>query len=535
MSDYDVLIVGGGPCGLMSSLLLARFGVTSLVIERHPDISVHPKAMGITRRTGEIYQQLGIYDRMLAANITTPEYALTVWSKNLNGELLGRTPLVEDAAEFTPCVRFHCPQPHTEAVLAREMRNYKGCDLWHYREVTSTVETVDGVALTCVDRKTKEQIRLTGKYLLAADGARSPIRESMGIGLDGPGDMGHFINTYFRANYGPRLKERKALLYTALGEDFASFFVAVNGEDLWLMHHFLQGEETPADYSDERMAGYIKYASGMPDVPVEIISQMPWVMSPKIAKHWRQGRRILVGDSAARLSPSGGVGMNTGLAGAHNLAWKLAAVIKGDAPDSLLDSYESERLEAAAFSSSNSNENSAELFSIIECGLKGEWDDAKEKIAHSRRAGTILGLDLGLRYKQGALVDDDSPPVTLDDPINEYLPSGRPGGRAPHLWLTEGQSTLDLFGRGFTLLTGSDGDGWRAALDDSSWPLQGVLATAMHRIEHPEFCKLYGIASDGAVLVRPDGYIAVRIPSLKDSAPGELVEAAKQARCGSAQ
>ncbi|WP_309398549.1 FAD-dependent monooxygenase [Cerasicoccus maritimus] len=530
MNNYDVIIVGGGPCGLLTSLLLERMGVSSLVIERHPDISIHPKAMGIMRRTGEIYRQLGLYERMRAADLTAKEpHDLTIWSKGLTGEILGRTPHVEDADAVTPCVRFHAPQPHTEAVIAREINASRIAKIVHYQQVTQTAETEDGVTATYVDRDTGAETTVTGQYLIAADGARSEIREKLGIQVQGPGDLGHFINTYFRANYGPLLTERKALLYNAVGADFMEFFVSVNGHDLWLMHHFLEEGESAEDYPEERMTQHIKQASGQPDVPVEIISILPWVMSPKIALQWRLGRFFLVGDSAARLSPSGGMGMNTGLQGAHNLAWKLAAVIKGDAPESLLATYESERLGAAAAISENSNNNFMEIYSIVECAMRGDWDRAREQIANSRRAGSLLGLDLGLRYESGAFAPDGSDAGTRDDPLNDYAPSGRPGERAPHLWMSEERSTLDLFGDGCALLTTPEGDRWQAALDSPDWPLRGVLATKLHFIVHPGFQAQYGIEADGAVLVRPDGYVAARVASLAKSGTETLTTAAKAA------
>ncbi|WP_309381432.1 FAD-dependent monooxygenase [Cerasicoccus frondis] len=529
MSDFDVIIVGGGPCGLLTSLLLEHMGVSSLVIERHPDISIHPKAMGIMRRTGEIYRQLGLYDRMRAADLTAKSpHDLMIWSKSLTGEILGRVPVTENAEAVTPCVRFHAPQPHTEAVIAREINASRIGKIIHYKEVVATAETDSGVSATYVDRTTGAETIVTGQYLIAADGARSPIREKLGIEVQGPGDMGHFLNTYFRANYGPQLEDRKSLLYNALGEDFIESFVTVNGHDLWLMHHFLEDGETIEDYPEERMTQLIRKASGLPDTPVEIISILPWIMSPKLALQWRKGRYFLVGDAAARLSPSGGMGMNTGLQGAHNLAWKLASVVKGDAPQSLLDTYQSERLSAAAMISQSSNDNFMEVYSIVECALRGDWDRAKEQIAHSRRAGSMLGLDLGLTYEHGAFAADGTDAPERSDPLNDYTPSGRPGGRAPHVWISDKQSTLDLFGDGFALLTGPDGDGWQAALDNESWPLKGVLATKRHTIDSDEFLSIYGIESDGAVLVRPDGYVAARFQSIRQNGPDWLIAAARE-------
>jgi len=536
--DTQVIIVGGGPCGLLSSLLLGRYGVKNIVLERHPDISIHPKAMALTRRTGEIFRQLGIDERMRAADVTSADYALTVWSRSLSGEILGVIPMVEDSRGTTPCARTHCPQPHTEAVLAREIRAHGYGEIRHYCQVESIEPGESGVCVRCVDRESGEERELTADYLIAADGARSPIREQLGIATDGPGDMGHFINVYFRANYGPRLKDRPGILYNSNGADFFEFFVTVNGQDLWLMHHFLKEGESVADFPESRVIDMIKEASGMPEIPVEIISELPWVMSPKIARDWRRGRVLLVGDSAARLSPSGGLGMNTGLHGAHNLAWKLAAVIHGVAGEGLLDTYEAERKPAAAFSSENSNANYQELYGIVECAMTGGWDEARARIARSRRAGSILGLDLGIRYSGDAITGDGTPAAAPEDPINDYQPTARPGSRAPHCWLESGgerRSTLDFFGNGFVVLAGPDGAEWSEALRDQAWPASEQLPSSFITIGPEQgdldgrFLECYGIDRDGAVLIRPDGYVAARFRSLAIASPADLVSAVLRA------
>lgn len=535
-TDYPVIIIGGGPCGLLTSLLLARFGVKNLVLERHPDISIHPKAMGITRRTGEIYRQLGLYDRMCAADVFSPGCELSIWAKSLVGEELGRTPLRRVGTAYSPCRRFHCPQPHTEAVIARAMQSEAKCELRHYVEVTDTAQEGDRVRVGWQDRDSGETGELTARYLVAADGVRSPVRERLGIETDGPGDLGHYLNVYFRANYGPHLAGRHAILYQALSERFFEFFVTVNGHDLWLMHHHLQPGESAGDYPESRVLELIKAASGMPEEPVEIISVLPWVMSPRLARVWRAGRIFLTGDAAARLSPSGGLGMNTGLQSAHNLAWKLAAVIHDLAGDALLDSYADERVAVARNASESSNENFMEIYSIVECALRGDWDQARAGIAHSRRAGSILGQDLGQFYTRGAWVGDGSSRLEPADPVNDYAPSGHPGGRAPHVWLGSGGvrvSTLDYFGRGFAVLAGSEGLGWQAALTDSRWPLAAPLKAKFIAVGRTvgdpggQFLKLYGIEPDGCVLVRPDGYIGARFASLARSGPGALVDAAR--------
>lgn len=534
--DYSVIIVGGGPCGLLTSLLLARFGVDNLVLERHPDISVHPKAMGVTRRTGEIFRQLGLYDRMRAADMLNRVDSLMFWSKTLVGEELGRAELIRYAGEYTPCQRFHCPQPHTEAVIAHAMQSEPNATLRHYVEVTDTEDEGDRVRVSLRDRESGESGELTARYVIAADGAKSPIRERLGITSEGPGDLGHYLNVYFRANYGPHLRERAAVLYQALGEDFFEFFVAVNGHDLWLMHHYLEPGESAGDYSESRVVDLVKRASGLPDEPVELISVLPWVMSPRIASEWRRGRILLVGDAAARLSPSGGLGMNNGLQSAHNLAWKLAAVLAEQSPESLLDTYAQERLAVAVLASQSSNANFDEQYAIIEAALTGDWDAVREKLRHSRRAGSMLGLDLGTAYPEGAWTDDGTPSPAPKDPLNDYVPTARPGMRAPHVWLARGKepvSTLDCFGRGLTVLAGPAGEAWESALDDPRWPEKAPLDTTFLRVgrdlDDPldRFLKLYGIARDGCVLVRPDGIVGARFGSRAAFGNDDLVNAAR--------
>jgi len=352
-------------------------------------------------------------------------------------------------------------------------------------------------------------------WVLAADGAGSRVRKEIGIGTDGPGDLGHFVNTLFRADFGRHLQERKSILYQALGTEFFEFFVAVNGSDLWLMHHFLEPGESASDFTPERMESLIRTASGLADEPIEVLGMSPWVMSPKVARSWRQGRLLLVGDSAARLSPAGGLGLNNGLQSVHNLAWKLAAVIRESAPDSLLDTYESERRPCALQLMQNTNRNSDEVFAIVAAAMRGDWDAARDMIAHSRRAGSGLGQDLGLAYSAGAFVPDGTDPVSVGDPANDYVPSGRPGGRAPHLSIQDADgrtSLLDLFGAGFVVLAGRSGGGWKAASAGASFFQNG------EDFDAPDFEGVYGIAPAGAVLVRPDGYVAARYAD--GSAPG---------------
>ncbi len=514
--DVPVAIVGGGPCGMMTSLLLARAGVESAVFERKPGTSAHPKAMGISRRTAEILRQHGLTERILGGSLPIEGRFLGIWAKSLVGEEYGRVPLTAVHTEFSPCKPLHCPQTWMEKVLLEALNHEPVAQVHFSCEVVSIEPGEDDVLLQLSNGET-----VRAQWVVAADGAGSGVRRDLSIQTDGPGDMGHFVNVMFQARYGRHLGDRRAILYQALSPEYFEAFVAINGDDLWLMHHFLQPNETPEDYTKGRFEGIIRHVSGLPSEPVEVISMRPWVMSPKVAMRFRVGRVFLVGDAAARLSPAGGLGLNTGLQSSHNLAWKLAAVVRGEASEILLDSYEAERHTAALRTMENTNDNALEVYEIIQAGLRGDEDHVRELVARSRRAGAGLGQDLGVVYQSGAFISDGTKPPKVVDPINDYVPSACPGSRAPHVWIdrNEGRrSILDLFEGGMVLVVGRNGALWPE-------PPLGSRMRNMADFICEEFEGVYEIAESGAVLVRPDGYVGARFKSAPEDPEGALHEA----------
>jgi len=503
-----VVIVGGGPCGLATALQLARLRVPCVVFEKKPGLSTHPKAMGISRRSSEIFRKWGILDALFEPCrhlIAGPDASLTIFARSFVGEEWGRIPLTEAVSPLSPGPSFHCPQTLTEQVLFDALeRIAPGCV--RFNTEVAQVKTKDFGVEFLVSGETH-----VADWLIAADGAGGQIRHELQVESDGPGDRGHFLNVFFRAAYGSRLANRRSVLFNVLSEEVVEFFVAVNGDDLWLMHHFLQPGETPADYDSEKLSSLIRRASGIPEIPVEVLSVSPWVMSPKVSRQFRRGRILFVGDSAARMSPAGGLGLNTGLQSVHNLAWKLAAVVKGTGSSALLDSYERERRGAALWTLEHTNRNTDEIMGIVGAALKSDWPAVREQIASNGRRGSRLGIDLGIEYPSGAFLPDGSEPIPRNDPVNDYLPNARPGSRAPHLVLEDGSSTLDLFGDGFALLA------------EGSAPVVPAECRVQVMTASSGFARTYGVDSGGCVLVRPDGYVGAR---WKQAPPAGEVEQA---------
>ena len=390
-------------------------------------------------------------------------------------------------------------------------------------ELVSLESVEAGVRATL--RTGGEEREVVADWVVGCDGAGSTTRRQAGIEMVGPDALGRVVGIYFHADLAKISAERPAVLYWTIDRESPGTFICMDGRERFVFHAGWDPELDDLESFDEaRCKAILERAIGF-DANPEIRSVRPWVMTAQVADRYREGRVLLAGDAAHRFPPTGGFGMNTGIQDAHNLAWKLAAVIRGDAPESLIDTYETERRPIAQSNTDWSVRNALGFASVIGPGAihqatrlaKGEvsFEDLSAEIQTmcdgEKAHFAAVGRDLGFHYEQGALVQDGTALPERENEDLDLVPNARPGSRAPHFGIVRDgalASILDLFDGRFTLLAGPDcAADWRAA------------ATAAHvdaiilgeDVSEPAcvFPALYGV-DDGAVLVRPDGHVAWR-------------------------
>jgi 2-polyprenyl-6-methoxyphenol hydroxylase-like FAD-dependent oxidoreductase len=385
---------------------------------------------------------------------------------------------------------------------------------------------------------TGETYTLAGEALVAADGVDSTVRSQLGIALNGEQGLHHFVNCYFCCDIERHVGERRGVLLFVANPDAAGVLQPLDAQGRWLCQIAVQPEEWVGElWDDERVRRWVRGAVGVAGLDVEVKSVGLWRINMTIADRLVQGRVVLCGDAAHQFPPTGGLGVNTGLQGMHNAMWKLALCVRGLAGWSLLRTYEEERREPAITTATQSLENQRNVARLAAAVYNPAGGDlsAEEILRESRRYGNHLGVEFGTVYRSAAVIGDGTKPPDVEDSYCDYAPCATPGCRAPHLWLgneLEPISTVDLFGAGFTVLTGPGGEIWRKAAADVARQL-GVPIVS-YAIGAPgladynnTFFDRYEIGHGGAVLVRPDGYVAWRSATRhSDGAP--LIQAVEQ-------
>jgi 2,4-dichlorophenol 6-monooxygenase len=537
--EVPVLVVGGGPVGMTASLLLARHGMKSLVVERRDDVHRAPQAHLVNARSLEILRELGVdYDELVGLAASEADGSTVRFVTRLFGEDVGTLPYERQGAStlsLTPTPLLNLSQHRLEPVLARHVEDEPLTSLRRRCQWESSVEDDDGVVSTIRELATNTTFEVRSRYVLAADGAGSRVRRQCGIEGVGPDKLQSFVMIHFEADLRARLAERPGILYWILDPAALGTFVAHDIDGTWVFMHPADGEGSEIDGFDEpRCRAIVEAAMGANDVPFEIRTISRWTMTAQVAERYRSGRTFLVGDAAHRFPPSGGLGMNTGIGDVHNLVWKIAWVESGSAPASLLDSYEAERRDVAQRNGDHSLTNALRLFELFEVigaepepPLAERLEDAAfrakvvEAIEHQREHFDMIGLHLGFRYDRGA-VAGAAPVVPEDIDVSDYRPSSEPGARLPHAFIERDgceASTLDLVDRErMTLLCGPQAEAWADA---------GRRAGLRVLVEGRDFSDkagawgaVRGIADDGAILLRPDGHVGWRALRGADAAAG---------------
>ncbi|TDC72438.1 FAD-dependent monooxygenase [Streptomyces hainanensis] len=486
--DVSVLIVGAGPVGLTARALLERWGVRTLLVERHGELSPFPRARLVNVRSMEIFRQLGT-DAAVTARAFAPEY----------GRIRFRDSLRDDDFATAAMVGINAPVPESPVVgavtsqdrLEPVLLDAADTPVRFGVELVGLAEDADGVVARLVDHRRGEESRVLARYLLAADGAGSTVRESLGIGTAGPGAMADFTTVVFDADLDRWCADQPAGVYfTAHG-----LFAPLYPEGGWAWFR-----PTPEDAEHADWAELVSRALG---VDAEVSRVQHWVMNAFVAERFRHGRILLAGDAAHAIPIIGGLGMNAGIADVHNLCWKLAGVLQGWAGPGLLDSYEPERRPVADRTLRQAVANTQLMLDVQNrrrAQLRAaEAAPTRVELPWSDRYFAQLGLVLGVAYRSGAvLAGDEIPPDSGPD----YVPTAAPGHRMPHLRLAPGRSTLDAVGEWFTLLTPDPARWERQAA--APWPLRVEKLPT----EHARLCD---VGPHGALLVRPDGHVAARL------------------------
>jgi 2-polyprenyl-6-methoxyphenol hydroxylase-like FAD-dependent oxidoreductase len=508
--EAPVLIVGGSLVGLTASVLLGGHGVRHILVERHRGTAIHPRAAAFHQRTLEIFRSAGLQKAVeqAAEREFVQNGAIMAVDRLAGKELAWFYRDVNDGVEhLSPARRLFITQIGLEPVL-RARAAELGADLRYATELAGFSQDEHGVVATIRPRDGGEERRIRARYMIAADGAHSPVRRALGVAMAGRGDFAQCFTIYFRADVRELLGERNLSVVYVNQPGLLAFFRFSITADAGFLAVF-RADGGASDQSEARCAALVRAALGVADdYPVQIENVQPWTAAADTAARFRKDRVFLAGDAAHVMPPTGGFGGNTGVADVHNLAWKLAMVLDGRAGSDLLDSYDAERRPIAALT--------------VEQAYRRYVDRVDPALPSDGLGPTLAdtALELGAVYHSSAVIAENADEAALEAPEQ---PSGRPGTRLPHQWIDRGDariSTLDLVDDGFMLLAGPDAHGWRAAAERHG--------LSSHVIREDGFLSAVGLTRQGALLLRPDGVIGWR-NAAADPDPGPaLAEALRR-------
>jgi len=516
-----VLIVGAGGAGLSLSLLLLQQGIQPLLIERRADISVYPRARNLNFRTLEVFRGLHLADEVRAAGTSTSQ-SRVIFKESLASQQEQVQDLTEGLFQHLETISpdpfgWYCPQSRLEPLMLTAAREH-GADVRYSTELVSFEQDNDLVYATLKERSTARTYTVRSNYLAACDGAHSPIRQKLGIPTTGIGDLPeYYIFVYFHAPWQELVEGHEADAFAVKNAHVqGTFLVAREDLGMFLINYRPALGESVADFTAERCHDLVEKAIGKPDMPIEIVDIAHWQPAESVAEQFQQGRIFLVGDAAHTMPAYKGLGVNTAIQSAQNLGWKLGAVSRGQASEELLRTYHAERHPVGQFAAHQSLTGpSAKLLP----------EGVKSKQLTEEKDYPLFYPIVGYRYHSQAIIGegkDETSPTGIVLVEQEEL-TGLPGTRVPHVWLEQmGKriSTLDLLDGRFILLTGEDGIAWCEAVATVKAHLKIELAA--YRIGpgadlldlENEWAARMGVLSEGAMLIRPDGFVAWRTSTL---------------------
>ena len=520
--QVPVIIIGGGISGLSAALFLLKQDLIPLVIERHKGTSIHPRARGFDVRTMELYRELQLSDAIReAGKALAPAWgirtgsSLATYLENKKPKERVKSPIqlkgLEYLMEQTPEAGARCTQDLSEPVLLQGARE-RGAEILFNTEMLSFSQDEQGVTAVIRNRETGAEQTIRAVYMIAADGAKSGIRDTLQAQTTGKGALGNLLNIYFDADLAVLVRGREFSLLRIDEPDIKGLLTSINNSDRWVFHlHYDPAKgERPENFTEEVLITVLKKVIGFPDVKIRIISILPWQPTVRVVTEMKHRRVFLAGDAAHTMTPYGGKGANSGVQDVHNLAWKLAFVIHGKASPALLETYSKERQPIGLHYSIQSG-NMADANGLIKkVMLKFLWAFASvmavsflrlQKLFPDfamKQLGELLGLPEYHYYSAAILQEEQADGYVKSGPLK-----AQPGTRFPHLWIDRDDrqiSTLDLLGKDFVLFTGADNQLWKKAAAVTGIPIYSL----------PGKEAALEIEATGAVLVRPDGFVAWR-------------------------
>jgi 2,4-dichlorophenol 6-monooxygenase len=566
--ETDVLIIGAGPAGLAAALALSTYGVGVTVVTKHRWLSNTPRAHVTNQRSLEILRDLGVEADVELYATDYAELPNVVYCASLSGEEFGRlrpfgtgSERKSDYQAASPCRHLDVAQNLLEPILLRHALA-RGANIRFNTEYIHLEQKVDSVRTKLRDRTSGVEFEITSKFVIGADGGNSEVAKDLALPFEGQERIGHSINILFESHLSRFTDYRPAFLYMILAKPKGpndlglSVLRPTKRWSEWLLTPIYTMAAGKIEFSEVDAISVVRDRIGVPDLPIRIIAIDPWDVHSLYAAKYSDGRVFCAGDAVHRHSPGNGLGSNTAMQDAYNLAWKLALVLQGKAHIDLLRTYDQERVPIGKLVVERATKTLAIAGPILQSlyptdeeastsDVAGDADDGSrehqlhEAIAGDRYNMNTHGVEMNQHYSSTAVIPDDSSPSpdTRDSELY-YTPSTRPGSRLPHAWVQlDGRniSTLDLIGKGrFVVLSGRGGEAWKiatkAALDTFGVKIECFLIGLDSEIadRYGDWERLRDIKASGCLLIRPDGYICFRDQNSSDDAPKKLCDALSQ-------